>query len=299
LPTRLAALLALCVVATGCGELGGDTKPKPRAPVVNSEDLAGFQPGSPAHAFLEWFRALQLRDTERMARYYVPSLRLSAADLERQRAAGAYAIDPLAPPVIEQVAQRGPRAILTVRFRTGSIAPNGRVDYEDQNEDRFQLRRLGGRWLLTGNRFLELVARESTDEPTPAEKQAIPKVGRRQLSRYPADSPERAFLEWFGALQRSRSATAVRYYAPGLELTERELARLRRQAAYAFDGFGPPRILGVSRRGDVASVRVGLRNYISATEFKESPATTFRLRRAGGQWLLADNGLLEILATRG
>jgi hypothetical protein len=295
---RLAALLGLCMVAIGCGELGGDSKPKPRAPLVTSEDLASFQPGSPAHAFLEWFRALQLRDAERMARYYVPSLGLSVADLERQRVAGAYAIDPLAPPVIERVVQRGPRAVVTVGFRTGLIAPNGRVDYKDQNEDRFVLRRAGGRWLLTGNSFLELVARESPEKSTPPEEEAIPKVGRRELARHPAGSPQRAFLEWFGALQRKRSAAAVRYYAPELKLGERELTRLRGQAAYAFDSLGPPRILGMSRRGDVATVRVGLRNYTSPTDFRESPPTTFRLRRADGQWRLTGNGLLDILASR-
>ena len=185
--------------------------------------------------------------------YYVPSLGLTPETLARQRTAGAYAIDPLAPPIIEQVDVNGSRARVLAHFRTGRIWPNGRVDYTDKQVVPFELQLVDGRWLLASNSFVELVAREDTGALEPAPQ--VPRVTRRQLSRYPAGSPERAFLAWFGALQRSDARKAVRYYAPALGLSVREIARLRKEAD-GFDVLGPPRIVRVATRGNVATVTV-------------------------------------------
>ncbi len=183
--------------------------------MVTEASLDRYEPGTPARAFLEWFRALQLRQSGELADHYVKSLGLTAETLARQREAGAYAIDPLAPPVIEQVSVNGTRARVMAHFRTGRIWPNGRVDYLEKQVVPFDLRLQDGRWLLASNGFLELVAREA--EGVLEEAAKVPTVSRRQVARYPAGSPERAFLEWFGALQRSEARKAARYYAPDLE----------------------------------------------------------------------------------
>ncbi len=297
---RLAAILALVLAVAlstvGCGYLGGDTRPRKRAPVVTQRMLDRYPESSPAHAFLEWFQALQKHEVRRMARYYVPSLGLTVAELRQKRKAGAYAVDPLAPPFIRGVAKRGSRAAVIVRFRTGWLAPNGRVDYVNKNVSRFDLRREHGRWLLASDSFLDLVAREPSAATTPH----APLVSRRQIARYPANGPERAFLEWFQALQKSRTAVASRYYAPALRLTPAKLRTQRRDAAYAFQGLGPPRIVGSSRNGPVVTISVAMRNYsVGNGAFKERDPIPFELRREGGRWLLTSNGLLELLASRG
>jgi len=290
----IVALVALASVTAGCGELGGDTRPAERTPPVTAQLLDQYRPGTPARAFLEWFRALQLGKTRELARYYVPSLGLTWDTLEVQRRAGAYAIDPLAPPLIKSVTTDGRDARVDVRFRTGRIWPNGRVDYRTTREVSFDLRREDGRWLMADNGFVELVSHVKT---TPTK--GIPLVSHRQLSRYPAGSPGRTFLEWFRALQRKDARAAVRYYAPSLELTASELARQRARAV-RFDVLGPPNLVDVRTRGTRATVIVRLRTARNAgtdpVDFAESPPTPFELRKAGGRWVLPNNGFLEVLA---
>ena len=293
----LAALLALLAAASGCGELGGDTKPTAQTPVVSQRDLDRYPPGSPARAFLGWFQALQKGEARELASLYVPSLGLTPETLARQRTAGAYAIDPLAPPIIEQVDVNGSRARVLAHFRTGRIWPNGRVDYTDKQVVPFELQLVDGRWLLASNSFVELVAREDTGALEPAPQ--VPRVTRRQLSRYPAGSPERAFLAWFGALQRSDARKAVRYYAPALGLSVREIARLRKEAD-GFDVLGPPRIVRVATRGNVATLTVRNRTVLDQDKpelgYHVSDPTPYELRKVDGRWVLPSNAFLEVLA---
>ncbi len=293
----LAALLALLAAASGCGELGGDTKPTAQTPVVSQRDLDRYPPGSPARAFLGWFQALQKGEARELASLYVPSLGLTPETLARQRTAGAYAIDPLAPPIIEQVDVNGSRARVLAHFRTGRIWPNGRVDYTDKQVVPFELQLVDGRWLLASNSFVELVAREDTGALEPAPQ--VPRVTRRQLSRYPAGSPERAFLAWFGALQRSDARKAVRYYAPALGLSVREIARLRKDAD-GFDVLGPPRIVRVATRGNAATLTVRNRTVLDQDKpelgYHVSDPTPYELRKVDGRWVLPSNAFLEVLA---
>jgi hypothetical protein len=298
---RLAALVVLlaAVLGSGCGELGGDTRPPRRSPIVTESSLARLQPDAPARAFLEWFRALQLGESRALADHYVPSLGLTPATLARQRKAGAYAIDPLAPPVIEQVDVDGDRARVMAHFRTGRIWPNGRVDYTDKQVVPFALRREDGRWLLASNGFLELVAREA--EGVLERAQQVPRVAPRQLARYPAGSPARAFLEWFAALQRRDARTAAHYYAPSLHLSVAALARVREQAD-PFDMLGPPRIVRVATHGDVATVIIRHRTIRDRSRpelgFSVSAPSPFVLRKVDGRWVLPSNGFLEVLAAQ-
>ena len=60
----------------------------------------------------------------------------------------------------------GRDARVDVRFRTGRIWPNGRVDYRTKREVPFELRREGGRWLLADNGFLELVSKVKAEPAT-------------------------------------------------------------------------------------------------------------------------------------
>jgi hypothetical protein len=290
----IVTLVALACAAAGCGELGGDTRPEQKTPLVTARQLDQYRPGTPARAFLEWFQALQVGKTRELARHYVPSLGLTWTTLEVQRRAGAYAIDPLAPPLIKGVKTDGRNARVDVRFRTGRIWPNGRVDYRTTREVSFDLRREGGRWLLVDNGFLELVSKVKT---TPTK--GVPLVSRRLLSRYSAGSPGRAFLEWFRALQRSDAATAVRYYAPSLELTASELVRQRARAD-GFNLLGPPKLLAVRTNGARATISLRLRTARNGgsgpIDFLVSAPTSFELQKVGGRWVLPSNGFLQVLA---
>jgi hypothetical protein len=293
----LLTLSALLPVAAGCGELGGDTRPERRTPVVNESDVDRYEAGTPAHAFLAWFRALQRGDYPTLRGLYVDSLGLSEATLQRQRQAGAYAIDPLALPVIESVDVNGDSALVRARFRTGRIWPNGRIDYTNKEIVPFQLRREGGHWLLADNDFLELVAREpAAPAPKPAR---LPIVSGRQLSRYAPGSPGRSLLEWFRALERRDARTAARYYVPALGISVPELAKLRREAE-AFDLLGPPIVVKVATRGNVAVVTVRNRTIRDSSKpeqgFVISAPTPFELHKVDGRWLFPGNGFLQVLA---
>ena len=250
----LAALLALLAAASGCGELGGDTKPTAQTPVVSQRDLDRYPPGSPARAFLGWFQALQKGEARELASLYVPSLGLTPETLARQRTAGAYAIDPLAPPIIEQVDVNGSRARVLAHFRTGRIWPNGRVDYTDKQVVPFELQLVDGRWLLASNSFVELVAREDTGALEPAPQ--VPRVTRRQLSRYPAGSPARAFLDVVRRAPAERCAEG----ACGTTRPRWASASARSPACArtrdGFDVLGPPRIVRVATRGNAATLTV-------------------------------------------
>ena len=84
----IVTLLALACAAAGCGELGGDTRPERKTPAGHGAPARPIPARArPARAFLEWFRALQLHETRELARYYVPSLGLTADDA-RGAAAG-------------------------------------------------------------------------------------------------------------------------------------------------------------------------------------------------------------------
>ena len=79
-----------------------------------------------------------------------------------------------------------------------------------------------------------------------------------------------------------------------------KLKTQRRQAAYAFQSLGPPRIVKVERHGPAVTLNVAMRNYSAGRAvIKEGAPTPFSLRREGDHWVLTSNGLLELLASRG
>jgi ketosteroid isomerase-like protein len=294
----LALLVTVGAASSGCGDLGGDTKPPRRTPIITDRDLDRYPPDSPTRAFLEWFRAMQLRDAAGMARHYLPSLHLTPAELARQRGAAAYALDPQALPLIVEVKEEGDRAGITALFRYGRVWPNGRVDLTVKQVVPFRLRRQGGRWLLADNSFVQLVAREPGNARKPATPTLL--VGRRQLARYAPGTPARAFLEWFGALQRSQARRAARYYSPALKLEPREIARQRRLAASAFELLGRPRVVRATVSGDTARLIVRTRSLDGTTpkpgDYTESDPTPFDMTRSDGRWVLTGNGFLQVLA---
>jgi len=296
LRTGVLTLLVMAPVATGCGELGGDTRPEQETPTITAGQIDRYEEGSPERAFLEWFRDVHEKDARAAARLYAPSLGIGAADVARQRKAGAYALDPLALPLIRKVTVDGDTARVRARFRTGRVWPNGRVDYVPKELVTFRLKRQNGRWLLADNGFLALVAREPEQPPDEAK---VPEISRRQIERYAPGTPARAFLEWFRATWREDARTAARYYPPRLGLTPRELAAARRRAEI-FGRFGPPRIVSERVNGTLAVVTVRTRLLAGEESgrpvFDVAAPTPFAMVKVDGRWRIPSNGFIEVLA---
>lgn len=158
-PQACACLLAVAVIAAGCGDLGGGGRPKIRPLVVSPADIASSPEGSPERAFLGWFRALQRKDAWNASKYYLPRLGVTWSSFAIQREQAAYALDGLAPPRILSTRIAGRRARVRIRFRSGGVAPNGKTHLSETDKATFILVRAGGAWKLFNNRYLELLAR--------------------------------------------------------------------------------------------------------------------------------------------
>jgi hypothetical protein len=118
----------------------------------------------------------------------------------------------------------------------------------------------------------------------------------RDIERYPRDSPARAVLEWWRALQFDNPALAARYYARRVEVTPQTLQRKL--------GVGPD-VLGLKARFRVVDViqerrtatvlalltRV-LRHPNGRTDKVRSPHS-FDLVREDVKWRLADNRYID------
>jgi hypothetical protein len=119
------------------------------------------------------------------------------------------------------------------------------------------------------------------------------RVGPADVARLPAGSPERAFAEWYAAVQRRDAVAAVARFAGSAKITEPALA------AY-WKRLPPPRsasmrITDVERRGRAATVFVMLTTrYVApngrAVEFRAPRAAT--LVRSDGAWRLPGSWFL-------
>jgi hypothetical protein len=120
-------------------------------------------------------------------------------------------------------------------------------------------------------------------------------LSAEDVARYPQDSPARAFLEWWRALQFGSAVNAASHFDSALKLTP---ARLQRQLDAGPDILAlraRPRVVDVLRRGDRATV------YVVFTEAERNPngradkvrtPRSFEVLREDGVWKLADNRYL-------
>ncbi len=122
-------------------------------------------------------------------------------------------------------------------------------------------------------------------------------VSQRQLDRYPADSPERSFLEWYRAIQGPNNPVAAEHYVDSLHITPRDAARSRYVANSMLSTLGPPHILDVLRKGDTATVHAMLPRERFAPNGRDDVYRrpfAFHLRHVDGGWKLTDNLFMKM-----
>jgi hypothetical protein len=115
-------------------------------------------------------------------------------------------------------------------------------------------------------------------------------VTKQQVDRQPADSPQRATLEWWRALQYRNPVEAARFYSADQHMTT---ARMNKYIAPADSVLNRrPIVVDTEISGDKAIVRLLLeqttKNANGRTD-RERRAQAFNLVRENGEWKLAEN----------
>lgn len=128
-------------------------------------------------------------------------------------------------------------------------------------------------------------------------------VTESDLARYPRNSPERALLMWFQAVQ-FRDQDAVRLHTTDSAVVPVGSKTLAEAVKLIGSFLGKPRIVSTRVRGKGAVVRIFIQSWEpdNATPVLEIPRS-FTLLRVGGRWKLSDLSYLmetraEILAQR-
>jgi hypothetical protein len=137
--------------------------------------------------------------------------------------------------------------------------------------------------------------------------QAPEVLSAKQTQRWPAGAPARVVFEWWRALQFDNATVAARYYAKSLKITPAELDGQLRLGANPLGLDRRPRLVGVDRHGDRATVDVMLEGSTVNPNGRvdvERVARGFNLVREDGEWRLAENLYLSgrvrlVLALRG
>jgi hypothetical protein len=121
-------------------------------------------------------------------------------------------------------------------------------------------------------------------------------VTKRQLARYPADSPERTVLLWWRALQFNSPELASRYYSPDLKLTPAELEEQLKLGPDFLDLKAGLRLIDVEEKGSSATI-LALRDRVLQYPNKRLDRVrvpmAFNLRRESGEWRLANNRYID------
>jgi hypothetical protein len=124
-----------------------------------------------------------------------------------------------------------------------------------------------------------------------------PRVDERALARYPAGSPQRAVLGWYGALQRGDAAAVRRYYSSRAPSTNPAALRFQMVQARPFFqrvSLGPLAVDTV-RRGSatvVTDLRVRWEAQNGRAQELRSPQS-FTLVRERGRWRFTDTYFLR------
>jgi hypothetical protein len=155
-------LVAAALTLLGCGNIGSDevTARTEGPQLVTREQLAQHPEGSPARAFLQWWRDLQFDDAIAAARHYAKALDMSPAKLERQLRYGMTREGLAKRPRLVEVVQDGNRARVLVFLEKAAENPNGRVDTK-RVPRAFHLIREDGRWKVSENLYLERLVRQA------------------------------------------------------------------------------------------------------------------------------------------
>jgi hypothetical protein len=117
-------------------------------------------------------------------------------------------------------------------------------------------------------------------------------VTEQDINRYPADSPVRAVLEWWRALQFKSAPLATRYYAPEADVTVKQIESALKIGPGLLNLTDGIRVVEVNREGREATVLVmltkKLRHPNGRTDIVRTPVS-FDLVEQDGRWLLTDN----------
>jgi hypothetical protein len=157
----VAALSCLVIaVAAGCDVLGSDDVPETvQGPeLLTRAQVDRYPSGSPARAFLEWWRAMQFDNATVAARYYSEDLGMTAAKVDNQLRSGANPLGLNRRPRLVDVEIDGDEANVMVVLSSLTRNPNGRLD-KVRTARGFNLVREGGSWKLAENLYIERAIR--------------------------------------------------------------------------------------------------------------------------------------------
>jgi hypothetical protein len=161
--TRAAAAAALLAVMAlgGCGAFGDDpvTERVQQNALLSKHHVERYPAGSPARAFLEWWRAIQYQNAPVAVRYYKRSLGITVRKMDRQLGYGPGALGLTARPLIVEVDENGDSATVLTQLESIVDNPNGRAD-KVRRARGFNLVREDGEWKLADNLFLDAQARQ-------------------------------------------------------------------------------------------------------------------------------------------
>jgi hypothetical protein len=121
-------------------------------------------------------------------------------------------------------------------------------------------------------------------------------LSERDIERYPKDSPARAVLEWWRALQFDNAVLAAAYYARRVEMTP---PRLERRLGVGADVLGLKarfRVVDVIKERRTATVLAVLTRVLrhpNGRADRMRSAHSFNLVREGGKWRLSDNRYID------
>lgn len=292
-------MLALALALSGCAELGASWKGlRPVRPaVVEQRSIEDAGAGTPQRTVVPWFQHLQHADVTTAVRFYDPALRVTVAELRRQRASTGKFFGTVGLARILDVSRAGGRATVFTMLGTRFASPNGRA-WDYRKPQAFTLRRVAGAWRLADDLFLEsargLAPAARVDPKTVTCCAAPPVLGWRpvrtsgsppaalvrpqSLARYPAGGPARAALALVRAIEFNDPSASAALIAPAARLTPRRLARLLPIYSLLFQLWGASRVRGVRRRAADAAV---------VTRGAGSLTLTFELTSVNGAWRLS------------
>jgi hypothetical protein len=162
------------------------------------------------------------------------------------------------------------------------------------------MRRLTRHWVLMAA-CLSLVASLSAASCGSDEKEATTTarspnnlniIKRSDITRYAQNSPERALLSWFQAIQ-FRDNDTVRSIATDRAVAIAGEKRLDEAIMLIGSSAGKPRIVSTRTRGDKAAVRVFIESWLPGNPdpVLELPRT-FMFVRVGAKWKMSDLSFL-------
>jgi hypothetical protein len=145
---------------------------------------------------------------------------------------------------------------------------------------------------------------DAKERPEPAHRVTSAEVVRQA----PAGTPERAFLEWYRALQLGDDDAVAAAYKPSLKIVGAGVGLIRALAPKFLASLGPPRIVGVTHTPKSRYTPKGASVYAILPNEMRQPngridvfrrPRAFHFVRVGGEWKLNDFKFMQNIAVSG